>query len=856
MHAFALKDYQIKVLENIDIYLKTVKHELSEVQDYYDFQIAKGKDAPNPLKSNYLHDAWENIKAKIAIPLGYDIKTKRQISTQWKHRIDGLGYKIPNISLKVPTGGGKTLLAVESLKRIVQDYQGKSTGLVLWITPTDSIFKQTLKAFCNREHPYRMGLDKISGGRTKILERTDGFTPQDVTDNLCVMILTLQSFNIGKNKKDARKIFGDSGRYENFFPPIDDYTQNDILLNTIPNLVQDDMLERNVIDGLYIKHSLGNVFKILKPIVVIDEEHKAKSDKAIDNINDFNPAFILELSATPRDNSNKLVDVSGSDLKDEEMIKLPINLNNYSSDDWKDTLNHAVEKHKELQKIALEYHAKSGVYIRPIMVIIAEDNKKDTDQAEQIKRYLIDKNQILEDSIKKKLSNNDELKNINLADPLCPVDYIITKDALKEGWDCPFAYTLTILANRESHNDLTQYIGRVLRQPYAKRTCIEDLNQCYIFCHFKNVTDTIQAIKKGLEEEGMGDISNNIITNNDNDIKIPPKKVTQYRQNAFKNNAIFLPQLNSIIDGTPQKFDYYRDILDKIDWTHYAVNIDVIPLRDDTQTVEKAKFDYNKNKEIDLLDAIQNKITPISKELDFSIMVNQLTEKIQNPFVASKIIDDVIHAYHKKGVSDTTIALNSAYIISEIKKNAFAWLIEQSEAIFMNAIKNRTIILKLLSTPYEHLNWILDEQKQITISENALEDKFLSNNIFQPQYKDLYNATLEYPVAQYINTHEAVKWWHRLSIKGTEYAVQGWKKDKIYPDFLIQKTDDSFVFIETKGNQLKGNDDTLYKNKVLECLSKANFIKMGNFELMDEQNNISFNLVYQDDWETSIREII
>ncbi len=178
----------------------------------------------------------------------------------------------------------------------------------------------------------------------RILERGDAFELADVESQLCVMVIMLQSFNVSARSKDARKVFSDTGKYSSFFPAVDDYSANNELLSRVPNLMEADMLERDVIQGITIKHSLGNVFRLCRPIVIIDEEHKARSQSAIQNINEFNPKFILEFSATPRDKSNTLVDVGGYALKQEQMIKLPIRVDSSDQRDWKTTLNAAHSK--------------------------------------------------------------------------------------------------------------------------------------------------------------------------------------------------------------------------------------------------------------------------------------------------------------------------------------------------------------------------------------------------------------------------------------------------------------------------------------------------------------------------------
>nr|MCH9845484.1 DEAD/DEAH box helicase family protein [Alphaproteobacteria bacterium] len=434
-----LKTYQIQVLETLEKYLKILEAEYKEKHDYYQYQIDKGNvDAIHPEYSDYLSLAWESAKAQFPI---------ERDSRDYTARKDGLDRKIPNICFKIPTGGGKTLLATCALERIQKDYLKKNNGFVLWIVPSEVIYRQTSKQLYNREHPYRQMLDRVSGGRTKILQKNDKFVKQDIEDNLCVMLLMLQSSN--RENKDTLRMFRDSGKFTSFFPEADDYIGNNTLLNQVKNLDIADLADDvpNVISGLNIKQSLGNVMKLVRPIIIIDEGHKAVSEKALETINNFHPRFILELSATPKPRSNILVDIKGMALKQEEMIKLPIHVSSHTQEDWKQTLNHAHNKLNQLHDDAERLQHENDRYIRPIMVIKAEPKSKNStyDHVEDIKQYLIEHLNIPATQIRIKLSEKDEIKNEDLLHKLCPVRYIITKEALKEGWDCPFAYILAIL---------------------------------------------------------------------------------------------------------------------------------------------------------------------------------------------------------------------------------------------------------------------------------------------------------------------------------------------------------------------------------------------------------------------------
>ena len=133
-------------------------------------------------------------------------------SRPYVDRTAATGFPIPHVCFKVPTGGGKTLLGAAALERL-----NRFSGLVLWMVPSNAIYRQTKEKLWDKQHPYRQMLERGSRGRVKVLEKDDLFTAADVEHYLCVMLISLQSAN-RKNNKEFLKMFQDSGRYMSFFP--------------------------------------------------------------------------------------------------------------------------------------------------------------------------------------------------------------------------------------------------------------------------------------------------------------------------------------------------------------------------------------------------------------------------------------------------------------------------------------------------------------------------------------------------------------------------------------------------------------------------------------------------------------
>ena len=249
-----LKDYQQRALATVQRYLEILAEArekaagILEVDPAYDWARA----------------AWERGVREKAVPF-----------SAYQPRRTGLGEPLPTVCLKIPTGGGKTLLATKVVDLVGTHYHKQQTGLVLWIVPTTQIYNQTVLALKDRDHPYRQQLDLVSAGRTLILEKTSGFGPTDVAENLCVLMLMLPSAN--RETKETLRMFRDSGGFDRFFPSDEDVAAQEELLERVPNL---DTFGKSAFWGTQIKTSLGNTLRLLKPLIVLDEGHKAYSVNA------------------------------------------------------------------------------------------------------------------------------------------------------------------------------------------------------------------------------------------------------------------------------------------------------------------------------------------------------------------------------------------------------------------------------------------------------------------------------------------------------------------------------------------------------------------------------------------------
>ncbi|MEG6550426.1 DEAD/DEAH box helicase family protein [Desulfocurvibacter africanus] len=396
----------------------------------------------------------------------------------YRHRY-GLDH-VPYVCLRLPTGGGKTFLASHAVPIAASAYMEKDFPVVLWLVPTNAIRLQTIEALKQPSHAYREAIDNAFNGQVAVFDisEVEQIRPKDLLERVCIIVGTLATLRVSNT--DGRRIYAHNENFEPHFTK---------LPNTAPGLEKDEQGQ--------IKFSFVNVLHQLQPLIIMDEAHKAKTDLTGEVMHRLNPACIIEFTATPIE-SNILYRVTASELKAEEMIKLPIILTEHG--DWQKALTATVLTRNALTKAA----TSDPDYIRPIVLIQAE-NRAGTATVAEIKKHLIENEKVAENEIAIATGDQRELDGINLFDRTCPIHYVITIEALKEGWDCPFAYVFCSVANIRSNVAVEQFLGRVLRMPYAKRRGNEDLNKAYAHVISPSFAYAAEELERRLTGMGFQD---------------------------------------------------------------------------------------------------------------------------------------------------------------------------------------------------------------------------------------------------------------------------------------------------------------------------------------------------------------
>ena len=821
------KKYQRRVLDEVKTYL---------------LELAKQQAAGN---KHAALDAWENIR----------VPGHRYLESRNK-----LGKDLPTFCLKVPTGGGKTLLATQVLGLIYGTILEKrnGVGLVLWVVPSDQIYKDTVKALRDRNHFYRFSLEHAVSRRVEVWEKHEinRLTPTQLSSSLNVLILIKAS--ISTSKKEMRKVFADSGgNIVMHFPAEDDPEAHKALKQRCPNL---EMLAEDDERGEYLtRTSLANLIRLQEPPIILDEGHKAISELARDMLQDCNASIVVELSATPQKNANILCRVSGDELLKEGMIKLPINICNSNEGRWENCLSKAKLKREELEKIAEQHYEQARREIRPIVLVQVERTGKNQRDAglihsEQIKEYLIQRLGVNAAEIAIKSSDKDDIEGINLLADGCRINWIITKAALQEGWDCPFAYILVSLNNTGRAQTMTQLIGRVLRQPFADKTQRPELNESYVYCLRQRADSIAKDVKKALEKEGYEEGESSVVDKS-GEREAVPKQFSFFR-NEFKrlyrpfDGKIYLPRFCIRNGNDYEGLDYFRHLISQVDvekFKHDELQWDL------SDEMEKAKdFFYRATLGQGKLTAVGQQESGYYEPDD--VVLAWLVASLPYEHFSFKQLRTVVENLSERLCKVNPTLKGHLGLVKFTLRNKCREFIESESDRLAEAAFDRLFEKGQLCFYLECVECRFEIPSSIEIRSvgrlRHADDSDVVKSLFDYAERAGFNQ-YEAEVALVLDKYPEVLWWYQNKVGKENFSIQGFRKNRIFPDFVVQNGEDQkpvarVVVVESKGRHLGGNPDTDYKRKIAkrftEIGKKVSWQKLGEgfdqhqfrFQILDE----------------------
>ncbi len=400
--------------------------------------------------------------------------------------VAGLESRMPYVCLRVPTGGGKTLLACYAAGLALHDFMRADHAVVLWLVPSNTILDQTADALRDPRHPYRRALE-LACGAVEVVTIAEALrlSRATVEGQTVVIVATIQSFRV--EDTTGRKV----------------YDQNGVFAEHLLNIPLDRLADLLPGADGKPKPSLVNMLRLRRPIVIVDEAHNARTDLSFSTLGDVLPSCIVEFTATPareKTPSNVLHRISAAELKTAQMVKLPLRVITRHPSQRDQLLAEAVTLRADLEKLAVAEGQQTSEYIRPILLIQAER----VDACEPLRDRLVREFSLSKDEVKISVGRLDELKDVrDISSPKCPVRIIITVEKLREGWDCPFAYVLCSLKETRSATAIEQIVGRILRLPLAQTKRHSDLNCAYAFSVSDSITDVLAELREALEHNGF-----------------------------------------------------------------------------------------------------------------------------------------------------------------------------------------------------------------------------------------------------------------------------------------------------------------------------------------------------------------
>ncbi|MCC7294021.1 MAG: DEAD/DEAH box helicase family protein [Phycisphaerales bacterium] len=802
-----LKPSQKRVVEEVERYLRA---------------LAEGQEKGN--RRHAAKDAWEMLG------LG-----------RYDERRNGLNEDLPTFCVKVPTGGGKTLIATQVLgsiyRSILHDRNG--AGLVLWVVPSSQIYRDTLRRLRDRNDMYRMMLEHAVSRRLELWEKHElaRLSPARLRD--CLNILVVQLASTNRVTKEQLKFFRDSGgAIVDHFPPENDLDAHQTLKARIPNL--------DVIEGTdLVKTSVGNLVRLCRPPVILDEGHKAYSTNARETIEGFNASVVVELSATPPQSANIASRVSGRELLDEEMIKLPINVATSGHQNWKDVLTKARDKRVALARAAEAWAGTRGRgrLIRPIVLVQVERTGNDQQEkgfvhANEVAEYLAQKLSIAREAIKIKSAENDGLEDIDLLEEGCQVEWIITKSALQEGWDCPFAYILVSLNATGSGTAMTQLVGRVLRQPFQSRIPdFPQLNESYVFCLKQRAGEAAKLVKKALENEGYEGEIESLVRSGERETQpnlfdIPIRTDFARLYGRPFQGKIYLPKFCLRERDLIRPLDYFKDLVARVnvsDFDFAAIGQHGWQL---TEALRQAKDRFQKvtiesaaetvaETDADLIEKDEQVLGWLVASLRYEFLSHK-----QLRTITDRIYRELINS-HLDGMVRGKLALVKFAIRQKTESFIQEQLDHATERAFGELFDARRIFFYLESNEcaFQIPDFIRIEATGIVRRFTRENGELTKRTLFEYEPDHQVNE-YERQIALVLDESANVLWWFRNRVGKGQFVVQGYRNQRIYPDFVAQgkvngRACHRVLVVESKGEHLSGSADTVYKRNVAKYFEQA-----------------------------------
>ena len=723
---------------------------------------------------------------------------------------------MPYVCLRLPTGGGKTFVACHAVGITASELLKTESPIVLWLTPSNAIRDQTLNALKNRSHHYR---DALESARRNVEILTIGealyLSPHILNTKTTIIVSTMQAFRV--EDTDGRKVYEDSGALMGHFT----YLSDEVLSG----------IEHDNGKPIY---SLANLLCVKRPLVIVDEAHNARTELSFETLARFNPSAIIEFTATPdttNNPSNVLYTVSAAELQAEDMIKMPIQLE--TKPNWKELLTAAMAQRNALEIDAEREKQETGEYIRPVMLIQAQPRRRDQETltVEVVEKCLLEEHEISEEQIARATGEDRGLDDVDLNDPKCEIRYVITVQALREGWDCPFAYVLCSVAEMRSSTAVEQILGRVMRLPKARRKKQESLNSAYAFVASQNFYDAASALTDGLVQNGFEKqaAAELIRPSDDQQDELPAfEGMTQPDAEptpAARGEVFKVPKLMVERNQTYLDFEASRFLETVWQLSECDAELSEEEFPSEFNTGERGEIGLSQEGRLEtrFLGELHQQMSFLAPDDNWDVthLANWLDRTIKHLDILQRESLPFLQRLVKYLVEERSIPIEVLVRNKYALKDAAEKKIDSHrQNVHQTAYEN--YLLPECATPV-----VVSPDHCFTFEPHSYpyNTHYTGHYRFQKHYYqhvgDLKSDGEEFKCAQFIDTLPEVKFWVRnLERKPLHSFWIQTSTDKFYPDFVCLLTDGRYLVVEYKGDHLWSAEDAEEKREIGELWEK------------------------------------
>ena len=724
---------------------------------------------------------------------------------------------MPYVCLRLPTGGGKTFVACHAVGITASELLKTESPIVLWLTPSNAIRDQTLNALKNPNHPYR---DAFESARHRVEVRTISealyLSPHILNTKTTIIVSTMQAFRV--EDTDGRKVYEPSGALMGHFTHLSDETLS---------AVERDESGKPI-------YSLANLLCVKRPLVIVDEAHNARTELSFETLARFNPSAIIEFTATPdttNNPSNVLYTVSAAELQAEDMIKMPIQLETVP--EWKRLLAAAIAQRNALEIDAERERGETGEYIRPVMLIQAQPRRRDQETltVEVVEECLLEEHNIPEDQVARATGEDRGLDDVDINDPECQIRYVITVQALREGWDCPFAYVLCSVAEMRSSTAVEQILGRVMRLPKAQRKKQESLNSAYAFVASQNFYDAAAALTDGLVQNGFekqaaaelirpSDEQQGELTSLEGMTQPDTEPAPAARGEVFKVPKLMVERNQTYLDFEASRF---LETVWQLSECDAELSEEEFPSEFNTGERGEIGLSQEGRLEMRFLGQLHQQMSFLAPDdnWDADQLANWLDRTIKHLDILQRESLPFLQRLVKYLVEERSIPIAVLVRNKYTLKDAAAAKIDgHRQNVHQTAYEN--YLLPECATPVVVSPAHCFSFEPYSYSYNT---RYTGHYQFQKHYYehvgDLKSDGEEFKCAEFIDRLPEVKFWVRnLERKPLQSFWLQTSTDKFYPDFVCLLTDGRYLVVEYKGVFLWDAKDAEEKREIGELWEK------------------------------------